>query len=369
MNYITPEQAGISSENIREYIEMLENNRLTTHSVIMMKGNDIFFEKYIEPFHKDFLHRMYSVTKSFVTLAVGFAMQDGLLKLDDKISEYFPEEMKNQHDENMQNQTIRHMLMMSTAKTPVDWFKERTDDRVRFYFENQGYSRPSGTTYEYDSSGSFVLCALVERLTGKSFIDYLREKLFDKIGVSKEAYCLKCPGGHSWGDSALLCTSLDLLKTARFVMNKGMWNGERILDAEFIEEAVSKRIDNGKIGDYEHDSFGYGYLFWRTFDNSYFFNGMGCQFAICVPDKELIFVYNGDNQGKQHAKKEIIDNFFNLIARKISVTPLPENPVNQKKLKEYTDTLKLAAAKGEKHINLWSKSMVLLMKCLKILWE
>ncbi len=348
MNYITPEQAGVSSESIRQFVELLEEKQLSTHDLIFMKGNSIFFEKYWKPFHKDFLHRMYSVSKSFVSLAIGFAEQDGLLKLDDKISKYFAEEMKNQPDENMRSQTIRHMLMMSTAKPAEYWFDARTDDRVRLYFENKAEnSRPSGTVYEYDSPGSFVLCALVERLTGKNFIEYLREKLFDKIGVSKEIHCLKCPGGHSWGDSAVLCTAQDLLKVARFTMNMGEWNGEQLLNREYVSAAVSKQIDNNVWGVCDHDSLGYGYLFWRTYENSYYFNGMGCQYAVCVPDKDLIMVYNGDNQGKLTSKKTIFDGFFSMIVDSMSPSPLPENKAAEKQLEDFCSELKLMDAKGE----------------------
>lgn len=348
MNYITPEQAGISSKTIQRYVEYLEERQLSTHDLILMKGDSIFFEKYWAPFHENFYHRMYSVTKSFVSLAVGFAEQDGLLKLDDKISKYFAEELKNQPDQNMHNQTIRHMLMMSTAKRPENWFAARTDDRVRLYFEkNDKESRPSGTIYEYDSPGSFVLCALVERLTGKPFMEYLREKMFDKIGVSKEAHCLKCPGGHSWGDSAALCTARDLLKIAKFTMNKGKWNGEQVLNEAYVTAATSKQIDNNVLGVNELDSQGYGYLIWRTYQNSFFFNGMGCQFAICVPDKDLIMVYNGDNQGKAMAKKNIIDTFFSMIVDEIADEPLVDDSKAQKELEEATADLKLMIAKGE----------------------
>lgn len=236
--------AGISSDAILQFIQLLEEKQLSTHNLIFMKGNNVFFEKYWAPFHKDFLHRMYSVSKSFVSIAVGFAEQDGLLSLDDKISKYFPEETKNLTDENMLNQTIRHMLMMSTAKPAEYWFDARTDDRVRFYFENKAEnSRPSGTVYEYDSQG-------------------------------------------------------------------------------------------------------YGYLFWRTYENSYFFNGMGCQYAVCVPDKDLIMVYNGDNQGKIMAKKIIFDGFFSMIADRISDTPLPEDAEAQKNLESAISDLKLMEAKG-----------------------
>jgi len=348
MKYSTPEKKGISSEKILEFVKSLEDARLATHDIIIMRGDEIIYEAYWKPFHKDFLHRMYSVSKSIVSIAVGFAEQDGLLSLDDKIIKYFPEELKNQKDENMRNQTIRNMLTMSTAKPARYWFSARPLDRVSFYFENDLISsRPGGTIFDYDSEGSFVLGALVERLTKKSLKDYLNEKAFKKIGVSDEAYFLKCPGGHSWGDSAYMCTPLDILKIAKFVMNGGRHNGEQLLNEEYINEAVKKQIDNGKLNDYEYNTLGYGYLIWRTFDNSFFFNGMGAQLAVCIPDKDIVFVYNADNQGKDYSRKVIFENFFNMISRTASDEALPENPEAQRKLKEFTESLDLLCARGE----------------------
>lgn len=349
MEFCSPEKMGIRSENILEYIKILEEARMATHDVIIMRGGKIVYENYWKPFNKDFKHRMYSVTKSFVAIAIGFLEQEGKLSLDDKISKYYAEELKEQPDMNMHNQTIRHMLMMSTAKTAQNWFAAKPEDRVKYYFRNDlKESRPSGTIYQYDSSGSFVLGALAEKLSGMSLIDYLRSRLFDKIGVSKEAYCLKCPGGYAWGDSALICTPRDLMLVAQFMMNKGRWNGEQILNEKFVTEATSCQITNNVLNDEEHNSLGYGYLIWRTFDNSFFFNGMGCQFAICVPDKDIVFVYNADNQGKTYAKKVIIDNFYKLIARTAVDGELPENPAAAKELADYSSQLKLLTTFGEK---------------------
>ena len=122
IQYITSEQAGIRSEHIEQFVRRLEENGLATHSLILARGNRIFFEHYWEPFHSEFLHRMYSVSKSFVAIAIGFLEQDGLIGLDESISKYFGEELKNQPDQYMHDQTLRHMLMMSTAKPPKDWF-------------------------------------------------------------------------------------------------------------------------------------------------------------------------------------------------------------------------------------------------------
>ena len=121
MNRTTPEAVGISSAKIKEYIDLLEENRLSTHSLIIARGDNIVFEKYWEPFDENFAHRMYSVSKSIVGIAVLFAVQDGYIDLDAPISKYFPEEAALADCDYMREQTVRHMLMMSTAKPERGW--------------------------------------------------------------------------------------------------------------------------------------------------------------------------------------------------------------------------------------------------------
>lgn len=347
MRYSSPEQAGISSESIQKYIELLEKKRLASHSLIIAKGDSVVFEQYWKPFDKDFLHRMYSVSKSFVSIAIGFLEQDGVLSLDDPMEKYFAKELKNQPDENMHKQTVRDMLQMSTAKPCRYWFDCRPKDRVAHYFENDlEETRPAGTIYEYDSGGSFVLCALAERLTGKPLMTYLREKLFDKIGVSEEAYCLKCPGGHSWADSGILCKSTDLLKVARFVMNKGKWNGEQLLNEDYVTRATSCAVFNNYWDIEDYNAQGYGYQFWGMYKDAFAFVGMGTQIAVCVPEKDLILVYTSDNQGRESARTFVVDQFFDCIVNTASDIELPPNEAALAKLQKGAQSAELIAASG-----------------------
>ncbi|MBQ8894641.1 MAG: serine hydrolase [Clostridia bacterium] len=336
-NYAAPEELGISSAWIQEYIDVLESSHLATHDLIILRKGKIVFEHYWKPFHREFRHRMYSVTKSFVSLAVGFLEQEGKISLDDPISKYFPEESKNSHPY-LKAQTIRHMLMMATAMPNANYFKDQPADRVVHYFDKPAMgAKPSGTVFNYDSEGSFLLGAMVERVTGMRLMDFLKDRLFDKIGVG-ELDCLECPGGHSWSDSALLCRPIDLLRVAEFCMNKG----EGILNEEYVTAATSKQIDNSHCG---AGNKGYGYQFWRYRENSFGFIGMGCQYALCLPDQELILVYNGDNQGNTAAQSIIFENFFDMIACRIGEPLPPAPPVN-------TEGLTLYHATGEKHVAL-----------------
>lgn len=339
--YTSPEQVGISSGKIQEYIEILEKNSIVTHNLIIMRYGKIIFEHYWEPFHREFKHRMYSVTKSFVALAIGFLEQEGKINLDDALEQYFPKESANSH-EYQKKQTIRDTLMMAAAMPNTSWQTDKPADRVQHYFDrhNPG-AKPPGTIFNYDSEGSFVLGALVERVSGMKLMDYLKLQLFDKIGVG-QMDCLTCPGGHSWSDSGLICRPIDLLRVAQFCINKG----EGILNEDYITAATSKQIEVN--GFYVHQDSGYGYLIWRNLDNSFSFNGMGSQYAICIPEKDIVMVYNGDNQGVPNADSIILSNFFELISRPAGEPLPPAMPVN-------THGLKLYAVKGKRHVELEKK--------------
>ena len=136
MALLTPEKAGVSSRSILRYIDALEQRGLSTHNILLAKGDDLFFEAYWAPFKADDVHRLYSVTKSIMALAVGFAIQDGLLSLNDTMEKHFAAELEGQKSPYIREQTVRNMLMMSTTRSPQNWFKARHPDRVKLYFED-----------------------------------------------------------------------------------------------------------------------------------------------------------------------------------------------------------------------------------------
>ena len=358
--YVLPEHVGVSSADIKEYIEYLENNGLATHSIVMARHGKVFYEKYIEPFHREFYHRLYSDTKSYVALAIGFLVQEGKIDLDTPIVEYFDEEITKNANDMVKRQTVKNMLMMSTGFPAVagNWFADHPNDRVKWYFDASGKSdkyKVPGSLFEYDSNGSFILCALVEKISGMSFDEFMYDRLYSKIGVSADTYTLKCPGGNSWGDSAVMARAIDQLKVIQFVMNDGNWCGEQILDRDYVRTAYSNLIDTNLQLITSPERFGYGYQIWTTRDNSFFFNGMGCQFAVAVPDKDMVFVINSDNQGLDYAKIVILNGFFDLIANKISSDTLPEDNDAYKALTDYSDSLKLYCLKGSVDSKLMGK--------------
>lgn len=329
----TPEAAGVPSKAVKRFFENYDSYGFSTHAVIMARGNKIFAEKYYKPFDENFLHRMYSVSKSFVSLAVGFLIEEGRLSLDDRFMKFFPECSEFECD-NLNEVTIEDMLTMSTAvEDAFYWFCKGLTDRVPAYFKGEPNKIP-GTLFEYDSPGSFMLGVIVEKIAGKPFLEYLREKCFDEIGFSKEAYCLKVPGGYSFGDSGIMCTAKDLLIFARFVMNKGEWNGKKYFKTDYLKKAISKMVCNDREGNLgHHESYGYGYQIWKGPNDSFAFLGMGDQLAICDVEHDFIFIINSDNQGNVAAKTVMYNEIFKHLIPEFCDS-LAENEKDSKELNE-----------------------------------
>lgn len=345
---ITPEQAGVSSDQVTKFIKAIKARQFFTHGILMMKDGKIFAEEYWKPFHKDFCHRMYSQTKSFVGVAIGLLLEEGKLSLQDKIADHFPEKIDGELNPYLAEQTIRDMLTMCTCGQPGNWFVSSDPDRTHYYFNHDGDRRPSGGYFEYDSAGSQVLSSLVEKLSGKTLLDYLKEKLFNRMGTFQTATILQTPNGDSWGDSAMVCTLRDMASFAQLVMNYGTWEGERLMNEEYLREATAKQVDNRESAHYGVYRTGYGYQIWRTERNGFAFLGMGHQITMCFPDKNVLFTYYSDNQGDGNIGRELMGgNFIDMILDEMQDTPLPENKAAQKRYRAMTKHLELRAVQGQ----------------------
>lgn len=345
---ITPEAAGIPSSEIKRFINYLNDNSFSIHSLLLMKGDKIYTEAYWKPFHKDFCHRQYSQTKSFVGIAVGLLVGDGKLSLDDKIIDIFSEKIDSiscLRDE-LKKQTVRDMLTMSTVGYCENWFTSSDEDRTHLYFTDRKKTRLPGTLWHYDSSGSQVLSAVVEKLSGMPLLEYLRERLFSHTGGFERAEILKTPNGDSWGDSAMICTARDMATFATLLMRGGRWNEKQLIDESYVNAAIGATVDNSE--DYFGSVFGhgYGYQIWKAPRGGFAFVGMGSQLTVVIPEKELIFAINSDTQGRQEAYDVIVNGYLSFIVDRMNDNPLSEDHESYAELCRLVDSLELFAAKG-----------------------
>ena len=338
MNTITnttfPEAKGISASCIIDTLSEIDIRGISMHSFLLCKDDCLVAEGYYAPVKKNDLHRMFSVTKSFVSIAIGLLQEEGRLSLDDSIVKFFPEYVPNTCEAHpwLLATTIRDMLSMRSchASTTYDKFSSKTD-WVKSFFTVAPTHKP-GTVFHYDTSATHTLCALVEKLTGMKMLDYLRNKVLNEIGFSKEAYCLTDGFGVSMGGSGLMATSRDLMCFALLILHNGKLNGKQYISADYIKEATSFQTATCVTGPVPSESQGYGLQFWVGEHDSIVCYGMGGQLAILLPEYNTAIVTTADTQGYQGGNQVIYDAIFRHILPELEKRQSPWTPSNEEKL-------------------------------------
>jgi len=318
----TPEEMGVTSESLIRFLKKLEKIDIPMHSAIIMRHDNVIMEAYYKPYERKTLHRMFSVTKSFVSLGIGLLEEEGKLSLDDHIIKYFPEKLpKEGVHPYIEAMTIRDMLRMASAHDKTTFKVMLIDDWVKTFFTVAPNHVP-GTCFSYDTSSTHTLAALVEKLSGMELLNYLKSKFLDNLDISKDTYCMKDPVGVSMGGSGMMMTPYDLLKVMYVIAHKGIYNGKQLLPAKYLKEATTKQIDNySKTATFEEMQ-GYGYQFWCTTHNGIVCYGMGGQLALYLPEKDLILITTADTQGRQGGVQLIYDAFWDTVYPALSDYPI-----------------------------------------------
>lgn len=353
---VTPESQGIASKQIIGFLRRLEEVEIPMHSMILMRHGKIVAETYYRPYSRNELHRMFSVTKSMVSLAIGLLCEEGKLSLEDRIVSYFPEKLPKEGVHPYIAQiTIRDMLRMATAHGKTTYKQLETEDWVSTFFLVTPSHLP-GTVFSYDTSATHTLAALVEKLSGKELLAYLREKVLDEIGFSSDAYCIKDPMGVSMGGSGMMASSYDMLRVMYLISQGGKWQGKQLLPEWYLKEATKKQIDTFAKGPTFEEMQGYGYQFWCTENGGYVCYGMGGQLMLVLPEKDMILITTADTQSRQGGVQLIYDAFWQEIYKNISDQALSEDPDACQMLREEWGIRELIVPFGEKE-SIWSKKV------------
>ncbi|MBR2884320.1 MAG: serine hydrolase [Clostridia bacterium] len=346
----SPESVGISSESIQYLIEDFKKHGFFMHGVLLVRYGKVVAEGYYAPFKKEDLHRIYSVSKTFTATAIGLLIDEGKLSLDDCVYKFFPDKCPENLHRFIKEATIRDLLMMSTPfSTGGTYNGAKPDKDWEWTFFNAVPDYPAGTMFTYDTSGTHILGAIVERVSKKSLLEYLKDKVLREIGFSEDARCIKAPEGTSWGGSGVICSLRDMARLGYLYMNKGKIGEKQYLSENYIKQATSKQIDNCPYGHENCYRYGYGYKVWITRENSFSFMGMGDQYVICLPEKDFMFVCTADNQGNPSSQEMIYELLWKNVVDKLSDTPLKENKEENEKLNKKLSNLKLFVPSGKSH--------------------
>lgn len=340
----TPESLGISSGAVRDYIEALIGRGVNLHSILVMRKGKICAEGYCPPYTEDKLQRMYSISKSFTSAAIGLMVTEGRISLDDKITDYFPEYLPENPHKWLLDIRIEDLLKMASAHIHTKHF-DKGGPWVKEYL-NCPVNHPPGTFFLYDTAASHILCALVEKLSGMTMLEYMRKKM-SEVGLSEDAWCIKGTDGYSWGGSGVMATLRDLAKFALVMSNGGSFEGKQLIDADYVKKATTAQIFNDQFTNGVRWATGYGYQIWTIEGDGFAFRGMGSQHAICFPKQELIVCCTCDNQGAELKDRLIYEELYRRLLPALG-EPMEENAEEYKKLQKVCSEMKLALVKGEK---------------------
>ncbi|MBQ8654051.1 MAG: serine hydrolase [Clostridia bacterium] len=287
---------------------------------LSLKG-DVLAEGYWAPFTPQEPHRLYSVSKSVTSLAIGILAGQGRIRLDDPICVYFPDLVDADTPVMLREVTIRHMLRMSTCFDRA-MYSIDMDDWTRPFFRGVP-THPAGTLFHYDTSASQVMCALVEKLSGQDILSFMEENLFRPIGMYGPKKWLKDKAGTSQGGTGLLMTLKDFSLLADFCMS----DGRGLIPADYLKSATSLQIMTQERTAPE-EKHGYGYQFWMM-RKGFAMYGMGGQMAMCLPEQQLSLCTTADTILSSVGVQPLYDAFFRHLD---GIEALEDNPADKAEL-------------------------------------
>ena len=313
---VTPESVGIDSGDIEWLLDRLESGYTEPHGLMIMRHGKICAEGWWNPYAPGIRHGLQSHSKTYAATAIGIAYTEGIVKLDERIIDIFPEHAPEQPSENLKKLTVHDVLCMGCG---MDEMPMATEHWIRDFLHAPVNHTP-GTTYMYNSVGSSILSAIIVKKTGMSMHEYLKPRLYDKIGIFSDNHrWMKMPDGCEVGGGGLFATTEDNLRLMKLYADGGVWEGERILDDEYVKRATTLQNESAteaKNNPLAKDNFvGYGYQIWMCRPNGvYRADGAMGQFTIVVPDKDMIIAIT-ENASGAHWAQTTLDVMWEFLER------------------------------------------------------
>ncbi len=305
----TAESVGVSSKEVQAFIDhcMKENKEL--HSVMVIRHGKVACEAYRDPYGPEHKHMMYSVSKSFTSTAVCFAIEEGFITLETKLVDVFPEARGDKPDPYLEKMTVEDLLTMRSGLSVSPLMDKTKDNWFKLVLNSPWISEP-GTDFLYISENMYLLCCIVQKVTGMSVMNFLKPRLFEPLGI-ENAYWETCPRGIEAGGWGLMVSTEDLAKFILCYQQGGKFDGKQVIPEWWTKQATAFHADNS-IANKDLDSkAGYGYCFWRNggYENSYRADGMFSQFAIVFEDLDACFISTGGEIFEQGMRDVVWDHF------------------------------------------------------------
>ncbi len=294
----SPEQEGVPSAALLSLIDRLEEQGLEPHSLMVLRHGRVIAEGWWAPYHREGVQLLYSLSKSFTSTAVGLAVAEGRLSLEDRLSSLFPEQAQAA-GKRARELTVHRALSMSTGHRRDSLPDDPRRDPVTAFFGYEPEEEP-GSWFVYNNGATFMAGAAVQLVTDQRLVDYLGPRLFEPLGI-ESARWHHDREGRDLGFSGLHLTTEAIARFGQLLLADGVWNGDRLLPKGWVSTATSALTDNS-MNDATIDwQLGYGYQFWRCRHNAYRGDGAYGQYCIVMPEQDAVVVITSAHQQMQLA--------------------------------------------------------------------
>jgi len=305
----TPDSVAMAME---EFFQAATNDSMDIHSVMIVKDGSVIYSHWQSEGVDSVPHVLHSVSKTFTATAVGLAIADGKMALTDKVIDYFPDKLPAEVSENLKAMTVRDLLTMSCGhdEEPSARNADTEQDWVTTFLAQPVVHEP-GTFYLYNSLGTYMLSAIVQRVTGEKVVDYLTPRLFEPLHIDKPRW-EESPQGINCGGWGLYLKTEDLAKMGQLLLQKGEWNGQQLIPAEWVAEMSKKQVESinpgtrieqaaerGMTKETSDWMQGYGYQMWRCRPGCFRADGARGQYIIVVPDKNAVIAITSNVEDLQ----------------------------------------------------------------------
>ena len=333
----------MSSTALLGFVKAVEKKIDELHSFMLLRHGQVVAEGWWAPYAPHLTHMLFSLSKSFTSTAVGMAAAEGRLTVDDLVISFFPEDLPEKVDPNLAKMRVRHLLSMATghAEDATGRMIEGGGDNFVRGFLALPVENEPGAPFVYNSAATYMLSAIVQKLTGMKLIDYLQPRLFEPLGIEGAAW-ESCPRRINMGGWGLEVRTEDIARFGQLYLQKGIWQGKRLIPEAWVKEATSKQVSNGDPALPNDWAQGYGYQFWRCRHGAYRGDGAFGQFCIVMPEQDAVLAITagvGDMQA-------VMNLAWEHILLPVGENPLPEEPEAHKRLTRKLAKLALRLPKG-----------------------
>jgi CubicO group peptidase (beta-lactamase class C family) len=319
----TPEAQGISSSAIHTFIEAADKNIDSLHSFMLLRHGQVVAEGWWSPYRAEAPHSLYSLSKSFTSTAVGLAIAEGKLSLDDEVLKFFPDDAPAEPSKNLKLMRVSDLLRMSTGQQSEP--PRTLDQPWTKTFLAQSVPFKPGTHFLYNTTGTYMLSAIVQKATGRTVLDYLRPRLFDPLGIAHPTWETS-PQGISTGGFGLSIRTEDIARFGQLYLQRGKWQGKQLVPEAWVEAATARQTSNGSNPQSDWDQ-GYGYQFWRCRHGAYRGDGAFGQYCVVLPEQDAVIAITSGLKDMQAVLNLVWDTL--LPAMKPSALPADEKADKQ----------------------------------------